>query len=208
MKIDKREQILDATEKILTTTTNNDLSINMIAKEMGIAKGGIYYYFNSKEDILYAVIERAFKTAILQSNISQTDNCDILSQLKSLFGCLITKTFVNNKNNILYSIAINENALFQKYIQIIAIKEITPLLENLISKGEQMNKLNLDTSAHDVAEMIVAVLSFFLTSSIFDSSEYNNKLKLFGKVIETCLGIERGSLNFLAEQLPSSSSNK
>ena len=64
MKADKREIILDAAERLMMKTSQNDISVSLIAKEAGIGKGSIYYYFKSKEEIMYAVIERGYRKAL------------------------------------------------------------------------------------------------------------------------------------------------
>lgn len=46
--------------------------------------------------------------------------------------------------------------------------------------------------------MIVAVLTFFLDDTIFPEDPVNvkNKLKIFARVLETCLKTEDGSFDF------------
>lgn len=62
---DRREQIIDAairvfSEKGFARATNKD-----IAREAGITTGLIYHYFNSKEDLLSAVIEQRSPVQLL-----------------------------------------------------------------------------------------------------------------------------------------------
>ena len=57
----KYDQIIDALETLLTQKPIQDISVSEIAQTAGIAKGGIYYYFSSKNEILEAMIERKYK---------------------------------------------------------------------------------------------------------------------------------------------------
>lgn len=50
---DKKERILNATEKLLATYGFHGLSMQMVAKEAGVATGTIYRYFNDKDDLLH-----------------------------------------------------------------------------------------------------------------------------------------------------------
>ena len=66
-KQSKKEKILDAMQRLMERTHAQAISVSDIAKEAGIGKGSIYYYFKSKEDILEAVIERFYSDAIEKS---------------------------------------------------------------------------------------------------------------------------------------------
>lgn len=59
MKKDKREIIIDAAEKLMSIAPYSEISVDDIAKQAGIGKGSIYYYFKSKDDILYSLIEQS-----------------------------------------------------------------------------------------------------------------------------------------------------
>ena len=50
---DKKQRILQATEKLLAMYGFHGLSMQMVAKEAGVAIGTIYRYFEDKEDLLH-----------------------------------------------------------------------------------------------------------------------------------------------------------
>lgn len=60
----KRDLILDAMQDLMNAAPNSSISVSDIAQKAGIGKGSIYYYFNSKNDIIEAVIERSYAIAI------------------------------------------------------------------------------------------------------------------------------------------------
>lgn len=60
----KEAQIIDAAEKVFSTLGFNNTRMESIANEIGISKGTIYFYFNSKENLFMAVTHRAFQTII------------------------------------------------------------------------------------------------------------------------------------------------
>lgn len=53
--LDKKEQILEASEAMFHKYGYSKTSLDDIAKEAGIGKGTIYYYYESKEDIFLEV---------------------------------------------------------------------------------------------------------------------------------------------------------
>src|SRR5258707_12990701 len=55
---DKRERILDASERIFARHGFFAARVSEIAKEAGVADGTIYLYFKSKDDLLISLFER------------------------------------------------------------------------------------------------------------------------------------------------------
>ena len=60
----KHEQILDAFQELLKEQDVKNISVSDIAKRAGIGKGSIYYYFESKDAILDALVEKNYKTPL------------------------------------------------------------------------------------------------------------------------------------------------
>ena len=54
----RRNEILDAAERLFGTNGFEQTSTNDLLAEIGIARGTLYYHFKSKEEILDAMIER------------------------------------------------------------------------------------------------------------------------------------------------------
>lgn len=54
---DTRQNILDAAGKLMTQKGVKDTSLADIAKEVGISKGTLYYYYSSKDDIIYDIAD-------------------------------------------------------------------------------------------------------------------------------------------------------
>ena len=55
---ERREEILDAAEKLFAAKGFDNTSTGDILDAVGIARGTLYYHFKSKEDILDGVIQR------------------------------------------------------------------------------------------------------------------------------------------------------
>lgn len=60
MTIDSKEKILNIAFEIFVNKGYQGTSLNDIAKESGLTKGGIYHYFESKEDLYYQVLAKFF----------------------------------------------------------------------------------------------------------------------------------------------------
>lgn len=60
-KEQRRQDIIDAAEKLFFDTDYDSVSMDDIAKEIGLGKGTIYLYFKSKESLFYAVALRGMR---------------------------------------------------------------------------------------------------------------------------------------------------
>lgn len=75
-----REQILDATERLMSTQGYAATSISHIRKECGLPASSIYWHFGSKEGVLAAVMERGAERFFAQMpgrDPGATDDPDI-----------------------------------------------------------------------------------------------------------------------------------
>ena len=60
----KENQIIGAAEKVFSTVGFAGATMESIAKEIGISKGTVYFYFKSKENLYMAVTYRAVQTLL------------------------------------------------------------------------------------------------------------------------------------------------
>ena len=80
---ERRNEFIDAAEKLFKENGVVDTTINAIVKEMDVAKGLFYYYFKSKDDVIDAICEKYnndFKTAIQRSLDSSAEFDDKLDE--------------------------------------------------------------------------------------------------------------------------------
>ena len=69
--VDHGEQILDAAATIFAEKGYDATSIQDIAESVDILKGSLYYYVNSKEDLLYEVIEEVHEAGLANMQVQQ-----------------------------------------------------------------------------------------------------------------------------------------
>jgi len=61
VKADMEDLILDATDRLLARYGYRKMTMDDLAAEVGIGKGTIYLHFRSKEDLIYALIDRVIR---------------------------------------------------------------------------------------------------------------------------------------------------
>lgn len=202
MKIDKREQILESAQELMCKMPDKDISVNLIARQAGIAKGGVYYYFKSKDEILDAVIEKCYKNAIHEFFRGLDSEGTSLQKIKLLFQSMIKSEFSNKEKNLILSLHLSENMQLHNKMKMIAVQEVSPVLTALLQQGCAEGSIQTEYPKES-AEMIVAVITFFLDTSLFPSDNIStyHKLKIFAHVLETCLHAVPGSFNFIFEPI-------
>ncbi|MDY3792801.1 MAG: TetR/AcrR family transcriptional regulator [Oscillospiraceae bacterium] len=194
----KREMILDAAEELMCENSDKDISVEMIAKKAGIGKGSIYYYFESKDDIVNAVIERSYALAIKEYFNDVYGSSDPLAKVKALFRSVIKQEFSDRRKNIIVYFHVQDNLVLHMKMMMTAVKTISPILTKLLEEGVKNGSIRTDYP-EESAEMIIAMLTFLLDKSFFpsDNEGIYRKLKLYAGVLETCLQAEKGSFDFL-----------
>ncbi|MBP1546020.1 MAG: TetR/AcrR family transcriptional regulator [Oscillospiraceae bacterium] len=194
----KRELILDAAERLLCQISDKDISVEKIAKEAGIGKGSIYYYFESKDDIVNAVIERSYALAIEEyfSSIYECDNA--LDRIQALFRAIIKQEFSDERKNIIIYFHLQDDLTLHMKMMMTAIKTLSPILQRLLEEGTREGSLYTEYS-EEGAEMIVAMLTLLLDNTLFpgDNESRSRKLRMYAGILEVCLRAEHGSFDFL-----------
>ena len=179
----KRKQILDSLNELLQNQDLNNISVSDIAQKAGIGKGSIYYYFDSKDAIVDALIERTYKTPLetAKALVKQTEISPYKRMAAIFEACQkSSKEFLQNRRNM-YENALSQSAQEQAYIHHKYLKyliaELKPSLTELI-KQELADGLGSFDYPEELAEIVLIVLTVKLDNSIIPSTP---------KEIEKCI---------------------
>lgn len=201
MKENKIDIILNSAEELMCTMEepNRDITVDMIAKNAGIGKGSIYYYFESKEEIIDAVIERSYSNAIKEYfDTTEKSHATTVEKLRELFCSIIRKEFTDKSKNVIIALHMQDDMVLHYKMMMTAIRTVSPILTKILKDGRKEGTIRTD-APKESAEMIVAMLTFLLDRALFPSDDRSIyfKLKIYAKVLETCLETEEGTFDFL-----------
>ena len=191
----KRDLILDSMLELLTEHKGASCSVSDIAKKAGIAKGGMYYYFKSKEEVFDALVERTYKKIIDQCSaiILRNDKTALekLSILYTHYRSSIVSSDLDSYLHLPQNAAIHQKSLAK------IVTGLSEILAIIIEQGVQEGSFQCDYPL-EMSEIILSVFSFLLDPGIFDwtPEQVNRKLILFASLIEKGLGIKPGSMEF------------
>lgn len=199
MKQDKRDLIYDALEALMCDVPFKEISVEAIAQKANVGKGSIYYYFDSKDEILDAVIERSFRRAVREYLDKIHCERTALGRIKELFNSIIEKDFADSRRNLIVTLHLSDDLVLHNKLKEIAVQEISPILTVLLEQGVEEGSIKVEYPKES-AEIIVTTLTVFLDGSKQDVVSTKKKLKIFAGVLETCLKTQRGSFDFLFEK--------
>lgn len=95
----RRNDIIDAAEKVFFTKGYNIATMDDVAKEAEFSKRTVYVYFNSKDQIYFEIMVRGYKILIdmIDAHIGNEDNGNALDKLK-FFGKILYKFSIEYPN--------------------------------------------------------------------------------------------------------------
>lgn len=190
---ERKNEILDVAERLFGEKGFDNTSTNDILKEVGIARGTLYYHFKSKEDILDAMIDRMTGQMLVKAGeLLNRKEIPVLQRLT----LMVTALHVSGgfKEELMEQIHKPQNALMHQKIQEQLLTQMTPLLTALIEEGAAQGICQTDYPA-ETAEM-----TFFYANTVFDDlrvyseEEKRKKTEAFIYNLERLLKMDKGSM--------------
>lgn len=185
----KKELILDVALSLFLEKGFDHTSINDILKETKIARGTLYYHFESKESIMDAIIERASQQIIQHlEEITNHSGLNAQEKLFILFAGMKMQNLSGGQQMIDY-LNQPQNALFHEKSNRMIIEKISPLLSNIILQGIQ-EKLFENDFPLESAEILLITLNEFLDTAFLS----RQRIQAFIYIMERILGAKPSSL--------------
>ncbi|MDE6608350.1 MAG: TetR/AcrR family transcriptional regulator [Lachnospiraceae bacterium] len=191
---ERKNEILDAAEKLFGTKGFDGTSTGEILDAVGIARGTLYYHFKSKEEILDAMISRmTFRLVEKAEAIVAQKNVPVLQR----FVMMMLSLNVGGDSfgqELLKQIHKPQNALMHQKMEKSLLSGIVPVIAGLINEGIEQGICQTDYP-EEVAEM-----TFLYANTVFDDlmehseEERQKKIEAFIYNLERLLNQERDSM--------------
>ncbi len=82
----RRQQVLDGCAHVFAEKGYDSASIRDIAKAVSMSSGGLYHYCTNKQDLLYQVCERAFRSLTARLDIALSHAAEPQERLYTVFA--------------------------------------------------------------------------------------------------------------------------
>lgn len=190
---ERKNEILDVAEKLFATKGFDDTSTNDILKEVGIARGTLYYHFKSKEEILDAVIARITEQIMAAAaRIVKQKEIPILERLTQSILALNVDTGIGHE--VIQQVHRPQNALMHQKMQEQILSGITPIITELSEEGIAKGEFHTEYPAQ-VIEMTMLYANTMFDDLLEQTSEQKQqRMEAFIYNTERLLGTKRGTL--------------
>ncbi|WP_276815160.1 TetR/AcrR family transcriptional regulator [Faecalibaculum rodentium] len=180
----RHSEILDAAEKLFGTKGYDATSTGDILRELGIARGTLYYHFKSKEDILDAMIDRLTQAlAARAAEVLDRKDIPVLQRLTLMMQSLHVNNAVGHE--IMSQVHKPQNALMHQKMQERMLTAVVPLVTSLLQEAREQG-LCQTRYPEEVTEM-----TLLYASTVFDELSGLSEEKRQEKVLAFIYNLER-----------------
>lgn len=208
----RRNEILDAAQRLIYTKGYEQMTIQDILDDLQISKGAFYHYFDSKQALLEALVERIGEEAIRL--LLPIVHDPLLPALEKLQRYLATanRWKVGQKAFFLALLRVwftDDNAIVRQKLRATAIQEVAPLLAEIIRQGiqegvmmatypDQLGEV-IASLAQDAGDAIGALILSF-DPERDDMQCIDRTVAVYTDAFERVLGVPPGSLTLVDDQ--------
>ena len=209
LKDEKKLKLTEAFLREFSLNSYDEASITSVVKELGIAKGSVYQYFNDKLDLFMYLVGESNKVKLQYiEQIKREDFEDYWAYFRTLFSEGVKFDLENPlQSHFLHNLPNNLNSPSIKEIYDQFLNQITSAFENMvqyeIDNGNFRDDLPVKTMAfflYKSSLLIMEQMQLFEglspEKSIFNNEPvYKNKVEIFLKTVDNYIAILRKSFD-------------
>ena len=161
---DARAQILAAAISLFARQGFANTSMNDIVRESGLSKGGVYWHFKSKDDLIAAIFDSFFGgQELILANVlgSEANAAEKLTQLAQLASADLEAAFAEFPASLeFYTLAARSEPLRERLRQFYDTyhQQICALLQEGINEGIWADDTAVSSTAHVIISMFEGVI--------------------------------------------------
>ena len=194
----RRAEIVQAARYLFQTQEYEKVTMQEVMERLGIAKGTIYHHFQSKEELLEAVVENIVKEQIEHmQHLLDTTQGSALDKLRILVRAGNAET---DNSEILATLHHTGNVAMHTRLLAVALARQASLYAAVIRQGCAEGLFETEYPL-ECAEFILSALQFLTDTGIhpWSQAELMRRAMAFPRLIEAQLKAPLGSFQFLFE---------
>jgi AcrR family transcriptional regulator len=191
---ERKNELMDAAEQLFVEKGYEHTSASDIIRMVGVAQGTFYYYFESKDDILNAVIDRyTMRYVEFVRTIVDDDSMSALQKFQSMIDEFLS--LKNRKKQFSKYLNIEEKVARHERFRGDMETSFSPLVLRIVKQGIREGVFDVD-HPKETTELIVLIVDRLITNvrRIEDKKKRTLKAKAAAALIEKALGASKGSL--------------
>ncbi len=207
----RRDAFLDVAQRLVQTTGYDAMSVQDVLNELEASKGAFYHYFDSKQALLEAVVERFADGAMASlAPILNDPDLPALTKLEKVFAGIATLKAAQ-KELMLAIIEVwnsDDNAIVREKVRRLSERIMVPLFSAVVRQGVEEGTLRVD-SPDETSRVLVSLMQGFQlqATDLFIARQagtvsfemVQRAVAANTEAFERILGIPKGSLTLTDE---------
>lgn len=198
---ERRIEIIQAARKLFQTKEYDKTTMRDLMETLNIAKGTIYHYFSSKEDLLEAVVEELVDEDLKQkTRLMKSPRCRNLNALEKMKVLATSDKMAAENDQLLDNLHHPGNTrMHTRQLGRYLIK-LAPIFAAIIEEGCEQGVFKTDHSL-ECAEFILAGIQFLTDVGFYpwDTDQLARRMAAFPSLVEAQLSAPSGAFSFLTE---------
>ena len=196
---ERRQEIVNAARDLFQRQQYEKTTMQDVMNMLGIAKGTIYHYFSSKEELLEAVVEQTVDEYItaIQSVLAKTEG----SALERIKVLITSSDIAGEQNEILDHLHHPGNIGMHTRQLAVTISKLAPLYASVIQQGCTEGIFQCEYPLES-AEFLLTGIQFLTDMGIYpwEQEHLMRRMLAIPSLIEAQLSAPKGSFTFLLDQ--------
>jgi AcrR family transcriptional regulator len=159
----RRDAFLDVAQRLIQTKGYEEMSIQDLLNELEASKGAFYHYFDSKQELLEAVVERFADGAMASlAPVLNDPELPALTKLERVFAGIASMK-AEQKDLMLAIIEVwnsDGNAIVREKVRRLSGRIMIPLFSAVLKQGADEGTVHVD-SADETAKVLVSLMLGF-----------------------------------------------
>lgn len=195
---ERKAELMDAAEKLFLEKGYEFTQVSHIVKEVNVAQGTFYYYFKSKDDILYAIMEKHLN--IFYSNVRiivENPEQDAEMKMKKMFAAFFKPDYkdywVMQQISRMTGIEVHEK------LDEVRISIFRPLFREVVRQGIRDGLFQKIDHPDEITEIIFLGINRFMhlnSRNMTDPDFQSKAIGALSQLMGIVLGLEGGYFEF------------
>lgn len=198
---ERKKEIIQAARELFQTKEYDKMTMRDLMDKLNIAKGTIYHYFSSKEDLLEAVVEGLIDEELKRKKrLMKSRRCRDLNALEKFRVLVTTDTIAEENEQILENLHHPGNTIMHTRQLGRYLLKLAPVFATVFEEGCEQGIFKTEHPL-ECAEFLLAGFQFLTDVGFYPWSKalIERRMAAFPSLIEAQLNAPKGSFSFLAE---------
>ena len=194
---ERRQEIVETAERLFREVGYGKCSVEMIIREIGVAKGTFYYYFKSKEEILGAIVERTIgEIEEMAQAVADVPDQDALAKMEQLLSGI--RVSDGDGREVTELLHLPENRELHEATNVATVLRLSPVFAQIVEQGNREGVFAVPCPLETI-QVILTGAHFLLDGGLFDftDAEKDARRAATQEILERSLGAAPGSFAFM-----------